>query len=193
MFKAIIFDYGGVIGTDPSEKIYKSVCKKFNVSYRKIKTETSRLISKLDKDEISEREFWRKLAVKFGISAKELKRVWMGTYRKNAKLNKELLPFIKKLNERRYKICLLTNTARFYKKSIKGFSLKVYSCDVKMRKPERKIYEFLLKKLGFKANECIIIDNNPKNLIVPKKMGMKAIKFISTKQLKLSLSKLLSL
>jgi putative hydrolase of the HAD superfamily len=112
-------------------------------------------------------------------------------YRKEYKINKEMIELIKQL-KKRYKLCLLSNTPKFHKKLKasfrklveKLFDVIIYSCDVGSRKPEKRIYLFLLKKLRIKPQECAIIDDNIKNLGYPKKIGMKTIHFKSTKQLK---------
>ena len=48
----------------------------------------------------------------------------------------------------------------------KYFSHKIVSGDVKCRKPERKIYELALERIGKKPEECLFIDNTVKNLLV---------------------------
>jgi HAD superfamily hydrolase (TIGR01509 family) len=46
---------------------------------------------------------------------------------------------------------------------------------LKLAKPNKEFYEFVLNKINLNADEVIIIDDQKKNLIIPKKMGMKTI------------------
>ena len=45
------------------------------------------------------------------------------------------------------------------------------------------MYETVLKKVRFKPEECLFIDNTQKNLDAAKKLGIKTILFNDSKQL----------
>jgi putative hydrolase of the HAD superfamily len=194
--KVIIFDYGDVIGKNPASYIFKAISKKFSIKIDKIKEEISRFAPKLQKNHIPENIFWKKLAKNLGIkSSSELKSIWMGEYEKHSKINKKIIFLIRRLKRMGYKVCLLSNTTKFHKRASfrkllkREFSVIIYSCDVKMRKPEKSIYLLMLKKLKVKPEECLIVDNEKKNLYYPKKMGMKTIHYKSLQQLKSQLEK----
>jgi FMN phosphatase YigB (HAD superfamily) len=51
------------------------------------------------------------------------------------------------------------------------------SCKMKMKKPDTKIYEEALKKLGRKPEETIFVDDRETNLVSPQKLGMNVILF----------------
>lgn len=57
----------------------------------------------------------------------------------------------------------------------KYFSHKIVSGNVKCRKPEKKIYELTLEKIGKGSSECIFIDNSVKNLEVAADLGIQTI------------------
>lgn len=59
----------------------------------------------------------------------------------------------------------------------KYFKHKIVSGDVKCRKPEKKIYELALEKIGKHSSECIFIDNSVKNLEVANELGICSILF----------------
>jgi HAD superfamily hydrolase (TIGR01509 family) len=46
---------------------------------------------------------------------------------------------------------------------------------LQLAKPDKKFYEFVLNKTKLNANEVIIIDDQKRNLVIPKIMGMKTI------------------
>lgn len=194
MIKAIIFDYGGVIGNDPSDCIFKAVSKKFKIDLKKIKKEFGRFVFELEKNQIAEEKFWKKLAQNLCIvDNKKLKKIWLSEFRKYAKINRSILPLIKSLRKH-YKLCLLSNRAIFYHKSsiaklLKGtFYIMISSCNVKMRKPERQIYFYAAKKLKVKPEECLMIDDNEFYTMRSKNMGIEAIHFRSVRKLKKELS-----
>lgn len=59
----------------------------------------------------------------------------------------------------------------------KYFKHKIVSGDVRCRKPEKKIYELALEKIGKSAAECIFIDNSVKNLEVAAELGICSVLF----------------
>lgn len=64
----------------------------------------------------------------------------------------------------------------------KYFLHKIVSGDVKCRKPERKIYELALERIGKKPEECLFIDNTVKNLLVAQELGIVPVLFDRDKE-----------
>lgn len=53
----------------------------------------------------------------------------------------------------------------------------------KMIKPEHRIYRLLLERYGIKAEESVFIDDNEKNIIAAREVGLHAIHFKNPEQL----------
>ena len=53
----------------------------------------------------------------------------------------------------------------------------IFSCHVKMIKPDPGIYKALFDKYGLVPEECLFIDDVPDNIAMAKKLGMKGIVF----------------
>ncbi len=66
----------------------------------------------------------------------------------------------------------------------------VLSGEVKLIKPDPKIFHLLLKKIGRQAQECIFIDDSQPNTKVAEGIGFKTIQFTSPEQLKEELSRM---
>ena len=64
----------------------------------------------------------------------------------------------------------------------KYFSQKIVSGDVKCRKPDRRIYELALARIGKKPEECLFIDNTAKNLYVAQELGIVPVMFDRDKE-----------
>lgn len=58
----------------------------------------------------------------------------------------------------------------------------VLSCDYKLTKPEKEIYETLFKKYSLNPEECIFVDDLPSNIEGAKALGMKGVVFKNLKQ-----------
>lgn len=195
-YKVLIFDFGNVIGSNPAPQIFRSISKKFSVKESLIKKVVSKLVPDVQTNLLSEKLFWKEMSKKLKIrSDSELKKIWIRTYEENVKLNHQMIALLKKL-KKSYKLCLLSNTTKFHKKV--GFrkiledifDVIIYSCDVGMRKPQREIYLYLLKKIKEDPKNCIIIDDEIENLKYPETLGMGIIHFKSLKQLKTQLKKM---
>ena len=64
------------------------------------------------------------------------------------------------------------------------FDLVVISGDVKLVKPDPRVFDLLLERAGRKAGDCLLIDDSEKNVATALEMGFRAIHFHSPEQLK---------
>ena len=65
----------------------------------------------------------------------------------------------------------------------------VVSGEVKLVKPDHKIFEILLNKHNLKAKDCVFIDDNKDNIAAANVLGFNAIHFTAPAQLKTALAK----
>jgi 2-haloacid dehalogenase len=66
----------------------------------------------------------------------------------------------------------------------------VVSGEVKIAKPDPRIFALALEKAGRPASECIFIDDSEKNVTVASQLGFKAIHFKSPEQLRAELAQI---
>lgn len=67
----------------------------------------------------------------------------------------------------------------------------IFSCHVKAIKPDPEIYRRLFDKYGLVPEECIFIDDQPANISMARKLGMKGIRFENYGQMQADLDKAL--
>ena len=103
-----------------------------------------------------------------------------------------------KLKEKGYKLYILSNFHREAFLEIerkcefeKYFDGKVVSYDVKLLKPEKEIYEELLKKYNLNPEETLFIDDTLANTEGAEKLGISTIHLINKEKLKEELEKFL--
>ncbi|MBR0069284.1 MAG: HAD family phosphatase [Synergistaceae bacterium] len=58
----------------------------------------------------------------------------------------------------------------------------IFSCDVKLIKPDRKIYECITQKYNLVPSECVFIDDIERNVKAAKDFGFNAIRFLNLEQ-----------
>lgn len=85
---------------------------------------------------------------------------------------------------REYEFILLSNDVSEWSAFIveqygleKYFKDKIVSGDVRCRKPEKKIFELTLDRIGKKPSECLFVDNSVKNLEAAEELGIVPILF----------------
>ena len=103
-------------------------------------------------------------------------------------IDQELLAFVR-LIRNDYASALLTNFPAHLHKFMRtawhiqdAFDLIIASCDVKLIKPDPRIYQLTLDQLGVTAQEAVFIDDRVINVDAAELMGMQAILFKNRQQ-----------
>ena len=190
-YKAVIWDFGGVITSSPFEAF-----NKFELDnnlpkdiIRKINSENpdDNAWAKFERNDIDINEFdtlFSKEADKkgFQISGKQVVKLLSGDIRK------PMVDFLLSLKEN-YKLGCITNNIQNSKDDkvnhlnqasqvMKIFDHIIESSKVGLRKPDPKIYYMSCDALGVRPEECIYLDDLGINLKPARKIGMTTIKVI---------------
>jgi putative hydrolase of the HAD superfamily len=180
MIKAIFFDYDGVLTTDKtgSYSICKYISKTTNIDYELFSQEYRKFNDDLLYGGKNHEEIWGSLCKNIGteISIKYLFEAF-----KNTPLNEKMFNLVKNL-KRKYKTGIITDNKKDridYESKINNFNLLfdtiVVSAEIGSGKNEKYIFYKSIENLKMKFNECVFIDNQEKNLVVPKALGMNVI------------------
>jgi len=91
------------------------------------------------------------------------------------------------------KTALLSNTEIptmkfFHEQKYNMFDILVFSCMEGTIKPEKKIFEITIQKIGCEPEQSVFIDDNPEFINAAKKIGINAILFESTCQIRKKLT-----
>lgn len=190
VIKAVVFDFGGVFAKEVMSLIYNETAKRTGVGLDVVKSEIHKLIPSAQRGEKAMNEFWKALAQKLNSTPSLIEVVWTKTFENNIKIDKEVEKIIRKLKKDGYNVVVCTNTIETFSeihkrnKNYNIFDFVVISCEISMRKPDREIYEFVLKKLNVEPEECVFVDDKLENVEGAKKIGLKAILFRDASQLK---------
>lgn len=197
MIKAVIFDFGNVICTFDNaiflKKIRKHTKKTLNELDRLIYQESG-LPKKYETGQVSSEEFYKKIVQLCGLTIQ--KKEFIDAYTQIFTPIPQTYDLIRRLKGK-YKLALLSNTSEWdFNHGIKkilnthNFDAISLSYKTKTMKPDTKIYEDCLKKLGLKPSECVYIDDIKKYSDQASSIGMIGINYISPKQLENELKKL---
>lgn len=189
MIKAIIFDCFGVLLGKGFEHTYHLA----GGDSLKDKYFIEKMLNKTNLGKISENEFNLAIADKLNISLTQ----WMRAMAEAELPDKELLNYIKSLRKN-YKTAILSNANRGVLTLKLGddwlrecFDEIIVSADYGVLKPDPRIYQIAIDKLGVDYQESVFIDDREMFLDVASRLGMKTIIYRDYQTFKNKLEKLL--
>ncbi|MFA5994243.1 MAG: HAD family phosphatase [Parcubacteria group bacterium] len=195
MYKAIIFDFGGIFSMDDDIKeFWKNNATKLKIDPQEANETGIPIWLEARIGKIDSNMFWEKLGPLAGMSAVEFKRYFIGY----TGFRDELLDYVKNNLRGKYKLAILSNQIESWlepileeKKFREIFEVIVTSYETGFAKPDLEIYKKTLEKLDVQADGCIYIDDMIKNLEPAKALGMKTIEFKNYNQCIEDLEKIL--
>lgn len=181
MSKVILFDFFGVISSEVSPIFFK---RYFNEEDAKIIKEE--IMSKGDKGELNEEEIYSLIANRVDVTPLKVKE----DFKELIHINAELVSYIKEL-KKEYKVYLLSNAIfSFLNRILLENNLyelfnKVYiSSEMRLIKPHKEFFNYVIEKENLNPSECVMIDDNKKNIEGALSTGLNGIVFTSNDDLK---------
>ena len=206
--KALIFDVGAVLCLVKNMKkrtsknllsSYREACfllKDISVDPEQVYSNTKEIYFKSSAGKISKTEALGLFSKALDVSPKKTEKVFEDVYRKNTIENKKLYDHVLKLKKEGYKIGILSTQFHLSKKILipekyyKNFNALVISCDDKLKKPDPKSFELILRRLRVKPNQVLFIDDKQENLDAAEKLSIKSLIFKNNTQFFNGLKKL---
>ena len=130
---------------------------------------------KADIGEIPSLQIWEEIG--FRGDLEKIEKDYLDTI----KLNDGFLDFISTA-KKKYKLAVISNDSSGWSKYIrekfdinKYFDVISISGDLKIQKPDERIFNLTIDKLKVKAEDCLYIDDREGNLKAAEKLGMKTV------------------
>ncbi len=195
LIKAVVFDWGGVLAKNVMPDIFSYVSSKLGV-------DTETLIPVYEKyqhdfliNTISERKFWEKVAADLEVATPDNPGLFEEALGNFYEPKNRMLKVVKTLKERGIMTGLLSDAEKgaaklYFKDSQPLFDAIVFSSVVGVEKPDRRIYELMLKELDTRPEETVFFDDNEENIAGAKRLGINAFRFETVEQVKTDLSSL---
>ena len=195
MIKTIIFDLAevylmGLVGVE--EKLAPILKISIKSAERGLHIKE---LTDLFEGKVSENEYWRKVIKvnKWNIKVNQLKRI----VRDNFQEIHGVRETIERLRRKGFKLGLLSDHSKewidYCEKKFdfhKLFNSILYSFEVSVCKPNKKVYQLILDRLNAKPKECLFIDDSVRNIKSAKSLGINTIRFQNPEQLKKELASL---
>lgn len=174
--KAVLLDMYGVIVKQTGDDFVPYIQKTFpHLTEKEIYTPWL----KADIGEMTSLEVWAALG--FQGDLEKIEKQYLDTIQ----LNDGFLEFIKAIKQQ-YKLAIISNDSSRWSRYLREkFQLNQYfdaisiSGDLKVQKPDARIFALTVEKLGVRPEDCFYIDDREGNLNTAQKLGMTAILFNS--------------
>ena len=187
--KAIIFDFGGVILNIDYNKTSKAFTdlgvKNFDEMYSQ--KNANPLFHDLEEGKINEEEFYNafRTSRQLKLTDQQIKKAWNAILLRYREEALQTLATIKN----KYRLYLLSNTNSIHHKEFNKifedqigsgslndyFDKAYYSHEIKLRKPGKDAYQYVLKENSLSPSETLFIDDSIQNIEAAKSLGLQTI------------------
>lgn len=180
MIKGICFDLDGVYFLNGKANFIKNL-----TSLGVTEEEAKRVFLKSDEmnklyklGAMSDEEFWNFAAKEWNLNrtSKELIDLLISGY----EINEQAVKLVKKLKASGYKTLICSNNFPARIKGLHGkfnflndFDTKIFSYEVCIDKPNKEIFEMLVKKSGLNPGEIVYSDDDETKILGAKELGIK--------------------
>jgi len=206
--RTIIFDCGRVITLDQDMEYSDKMADFLGAPRPAFREAYSAERHEYDRGTIDAAEYWRRVAARLNatrlgdsISGSDLARLIDLDIRSWFSINPATVEIIRALKKRGYRLLMLSNMNLEGKECLLGpfrtlgdedwiahFDEVLLSCDLKLLKPERAIYEACLALARAEPDACVFIDDTPKNVEAARACGMRGIDFTDAASLRAALA-----
>lgn len=170
--KAILLDMYGVIVKQTGDDFVPYVQQTFP---DKTPEEIYTPWFKADRGELSSLDVWAQIG--FEGDLEKIEKEYLDTI----ELNDGFIDFIEAVSKK-YKLAIISNDSSRWSKYIrekfdinKYFDVISISGDLKIEKPDERIFQLTIDKLGVNAKDCLYVDDREGNLEAAEKIGMNTV------------------
>ena len=182
MIKNVIFDYGDVICRFDADHMLGSFCDD-PADIELMKKTIFPDWPMLDKGSIEYEDYIERTLGKLPDRLHDTVRRFFKDWYRHMPYIDETISLISELKKKNYKLYILSNAPVYFSQIISYFDIVkmfdgiVISGNLKMAKPDRPIYEYILNKYKLVPSECLFIDDRPENISGAEKCGINGIVF----------------
>lgn len=197
--KAVIFDLGGVLLRTADFSPRDQLSGRLGMSRYELEEfifggESGK---QAQSGEITVQQHWENLRRQINYSLQEFS-VLLDEFFAQNELDQAMMEYVRKLHQT-YKTALLSNawddlrqviTEKWHFEDV--FDAMIISAEVRLTKPDPRIFQLALERLGVKADQAIFVDDMQRNVEGAKAVGLQAIQFKTSQQMRFDLELLLN-
>lgn len=193
MIECIIFDFGRVLGLDQQEVNISNMARLAGMDLEDLRTRYFKFRGPYDEGIIGTKTYWEQITE---VSQVELTEELIDQLRLEdsyswTSMNQQMVGLVSEVKALGYKTAILSNIndgvlsyIREHFNWLATFDYEFYSCEMKLIKPGKAIYDKVIEEIGVSAEACFFIDDTPANIDGAKSVGMAGLVFESYEQVK---------
>jgi epoxide hydrolase-like predicted phosphatase len=202
--QAVIFDFGGVLYHLPDRSWIRRWKHVLNLKDESelltmiASPQESKLLMDILVGKIPEDEMWNQFAIDFRIRPELMQRI-RRAFMSKRRVNQRLADYLAGLRTR-YTTAILSNAGTDARRLFtevfhfhKIVDEMIISAEERVAKPDRRIYEIAIEKLGIKPQEAVFVDDFPENIAAANEYGMHGVLFENNDQVISDVNRLLDM
>jgi putative hydrolase of the HAD superfamily len=188
-YKAIGFDWGGVLNGQPKTFLVEKILALLDVSHDDYLRAYFNHNKKVNRGEVTWDELWQLVLTELGQPEKTAQVAALTAAANEDNINPEVLALVDRLKATDYKVGMLSNNTFEKGKHLrkvgldKHFDVFHISAETGLVKPEPEAFQHFAEALGVTLPELIFIDDSTKSLSTAEECGFTPILFESYQQL----------
>jgi putative hydrolase of the HAD superfamily len=181
--KAVVFDYGGVISLSPTEAEREAVAAKAGVPLKTLDELERQYRGEYDRGTVNGRDYFKGLLSRSGVfqDDESLDKIALADSLCWRHINTGTEKLIEDIQKHGIKAGILSNMpsefldwARINLPVFSKVDFGIFSCELKLIKPEPPIYEALVAKIGCTGKDIVFFDDLKHNVKGAKALGIRA-------------------
>jgi putative hydrolase of the HAD superfamily len=197
----VVFDYGGVISSWPSEEDIAALAGTADVPIQRLADAYWQLRPAYDRADLGAPDYWRRVGLIAGhmpeysdAKIAELTELDSDSW---LHLQAGTVALIEELAAAGHRLAMLSNAPAEPAAAVaalpvaRHFEHLMFSCELKAVKPDPECFAAALARLGAAATEVILVDDRAENVTAAASLGMRAVHFSSPGQVRALLVELL--
>ena len=187
--RAILFDFGGVLWHNMDRQACAHWARELGMESTSLEERVfkSPALTRATLGEISSAEMWREIGAALGLDETQSRQLGENFFQ-GGQLNEELLTFARQMRPH-YQLGILSNAwdnarADFTERLGLGeiFELLVISAEEGLAKPDPRIYQIAVERLGLRPPEVVFLDDRVENVAAAHQLGMRAVHYQNNRQ-----------
>jgi putative hydrolase of the HAD superfamily len=197
--KAIILDYGGVLGFFPTEEQFRELAAACRLTLEQFLDGYWSQRAAYDRGDLGTVEYWQEIGRRGGQSytSAEITAFSRRDALSWVHLDQRMLAWAGRLRAAGFRTGLLSNLpeplGRYFRDEMRLpelFDHHSFSYELRAAKPEAAIYRHAIEGLGVQPGEALFIDDRPENVAGAEACGIRSIQFESPRRLREQLDQL---
>ncbi|MGB6392438.1 MAG: HAD family phosphatase [Candidatus Acidiferrales bacterium] len=197
--RAVVFDFGEVLSLGPDPTILARLAAVFGLPPAAFIEAYHPTRIPYDRGDVSAEVYWRGFAKSHGVSldARQIEALQQCDQEMWSRISLPMTDWLSRLHHSGYRTAILSNMQAGMVEHVRqnfdwlsDFDVQVFSCEVRLAKPEPAIFAHLLGCLAIAPGEVLFIDDRAANVEAARAAGIVAIQMTSVAQLRRDLAAL---